>query len=132
MGEIPLYIGQGFQTTINQMGISSIYIPSTGYGKCTCYLYFGKLSEWKESSLLIITRGEKDNIKCISSIYVPETEKAWCTQTALRKWINLMLPLVLRGNQRVLLIFDSRSAHRAKDMKNLLVYRIIDQIRTPD
>ena len=38
-------MGQGFQTTINQMGASSIYIPSTGYGKYMCFLYFGKSSK---------------------------------------------------------------------------------------
>ena len=42
-----------------------------------------------------------------------------------------MLPLVLRGGQRGLLVWDSASTHRAKDMKNFLAERRIDQIMIP-
>ena len=42
-----------------------------------------------------------------------------------------MLPLVLRGNQRGLLVWDSVSTHRAKEMKNFLLDRRIDQIMIP-
>ena len=66
----------------------------------------------KKAPPLIIKKGKKDNIERISGIYVLETEKAWYTQAALRKWIDLMLPLVLRGNQRGLLVWDSASTHR--------------------
>ena len=41
-----------------------------------------------------------------------------------------MLPLILRGNQRGLLEWDSASNHRKK-MKNFLVNRIVDQIKIP-
>jgi len=60
-----------------------------------------------------------------------KTEKPWYTQAALRKWVDLTLSLVLRGNQRGLLLWDSVNIHRAKVMKNFLVYRIIDQIMIP-
>ncbi|ESN93037.1 hypothetical protein HELRODRAFT_165193 [Helobdella robusta] len=42
-----------------------------------------------------------------------------------------MLPLVLRGSQRGLLIWDSASIHRAKDMKNFLAERRVDQVMIP-
>lgn len=42
-----------------------------------------------------------------------------------------MLPLVLRGGQRGLLVWDSASTHRAKDMKNFLAERRIDQVMIP-
>ena len=45
--------------------------------------------------------------------------------------INLILPQVLRGNQRGLLATDSGSTHRAKEMKNFLIDRRIDQIMIP-
>jgi len=42
-----------------------------------------------------------------------------------------MLPLILRGNQRGLLSWDSASTHREKEIKNFLVNRRIDQIKIP-
>lgn len=64
-------------------------------------------------------------------MYILETEKAWSTQASIRKWIDLMLPMVLRGNRRGLLIWDSASTHRANDMKNFLKDRGVDQIMIP-
>jgi len=128
MDETAAFMGQGFQTTVDQKGDSSIYIPSAGYEsvRVTCILAI-RLNE-KKAPPLIIKKGKKDNIERISGLYVLETEKAWCTQAALMKWIDLMLPLVLRGNQGGLLVWDLASTHRAKEMKNFLIDRRIDQI----
>lgn len=43
----------------------------------------------------------------------------------------MTLPTILQGNQRALLIWDSASTHRAKDMKAFLAERKIDQIMIP-
>ena len=53
---------------------------------------------------LIIAKGKRNNIQKVSGIYVLETEKAWCTQAVLRQWIDLILPTILRGSQRGLLV----------------------------
>ena len=79
----------------------------------------------------IINKGKKDKIEHLSGVYILETEKAWSTQAAIRKWVDLMLPMVLRGNKRGLLIWDSASTHRANDMKNFLKQRGVDQIMIP-
>nr|KAF6309698.1 hypothetical protein mPipKuh1_009148 [Pipistrellus kuhlii] len=42
-----------------------------------------------------------------------------------------MLPLVMQGSQRGLLVWDAASTHRAKDMKTFLHERKIDQIMIP-
>ena len=42
-----------------------------------------------------------------------------------------MLPLVLRGDPRGLLIWNSASTHRSKEMKSFFVERRIDQIMIP-
>ena len=124
--EAEVFMGQGFQTTIDHRGVLSIYIPSTGYEsvRITCILVIHL--DGKKAPPLIITNGKKNNIERFSGICVLETEKVWCTQSDLRKWINLMVPLVLQGNQKGLFILDSTSTHRAKDIK--IGYRRIDQI----
>lgn len=66
----------------------------------------------------IISNGKKDKIERVSGIYVFESEKAWCTQAVLRKWVDFMLPPLLRGRNRGLLVWDSASTHRAKDGTN--------------
>ncbi|KAF6362058.1 R3H domain containing 1 [Rhinolophus ferrumequinum] len=131
MDETAVFIGQGSQTTIDQRGASSIYIPSTCYesARVTCILAIRL--DGKKAPPLIITKGKKDKVEHVSGIYVLETEKAWCTQAVIRKWVDLMLPLVLRGGQRGLLVWDSASTHRAKDMKHFLAERRIDQIMIP-
>ncbi|ESO02798.1 hypothetical protein HELRODRAFT_174216 [Helobdella robusta] len=78
-----------------------------------------------------LTGGKKEKIECQGGVYVLESEKAWSTQNVIRKWVDLMLPLVLRGSQRGLLIWDSASTHRAKDMKNFLAERRVDQVMIP-
>ncbi|KAL7984506.1 hypothetical protein Chor_003076 [Crotalus horridus] len=88
---------------------------------------------WIEQSVpsIIISKDKTDKIERVSDIYVLETEKAWCTHTVIRKWVDLMLPLVLQGGQRGLLVWGSASTHRAKDMKKFLAQRRIDQIMIP-
>ncbi|ESN90887.1 hypothetical protein HELRODRAFT_182465 [Helobdella robusta] len=81
--------------------------------------------------LFEIIPGKKEKIECQGGVYVLESEKAWSTQNVIRKWVDLMLPLVLRGSQRGLLIWDSASTHRAKDMKNFLAERRVDQVMIP-
>lgn len=131
MDETAVFLGQESQTTIDRKGASSIYIPSTGYesARVTCLLAIRL--DGKKTAPLLITKGKKEKIERISGIYVLETEKAWCTQTVIKKWVDLMMPLVLRGGQRGLLVWDSASTHRAKDMKAFLSERRVDQIMIP-
>ncbi|KAL7989972.1 hypothetical protein Chor_012638 [Crotalus horridus] len=131
MDETAVFMGQASQMTVDQRGASSIYIPSTGYeSACVTCILTVRLDGTKVPPL-IITKGKKDKIERVSGIYVLETEKAWWTQAVTRKWIDLMLPLVLRGGQRGLLVWDSASTQRTKDMKKFLGERGIDQIMIP-
>ncbi|XP_034967923.2 pogo transposable element with KRAB domain [Zootoca vivipara] len=131
MDETAVFMGQGAQTTIEQRGASSIYVPSTGHesSRVTCILAIRL--DGKKATPVIIAKGKKDKIERVSGIYVLESEKAWCTQAVIRRWLDLMLPLVTRGGQRGLLVWDSASTHRAKDMKKFLAERRIDQIMIP-
>ncbi|KFM75291.1 Pogo transposable element with KRAB, partial [Stegodyphus mimosarum] len=85
----------------------------------------------KKVSPFLITKGKKDQIQRVSGIYVIESEKTWCTQAIIRKWVDFMLPPLLRGQNGGLLVRDSASTHRAKDMKHFLAERKIDQIMIP-
>lgn len=131
MDETSVYLGQEKKTTVENRGASSIYISSTGYesARVTCVLAI-RLDGTKVPPL-IIAKGKRNNIQKNSGIYVLETEKAWCTQAVIRQWIDLILPTILRGSQRGLLVWDSASTHRAKDMKQFLNKRRIDQIMIP-
>ncbi|KAL7986472.1 hypothetical protein Chor_011638 [Crotalus horridus] len=131
MDETAVFVGPGSETTTDQRGASSICVPSPGFesARVTCILAI-RLDGTKAPPL-IVTKGARDKLECISDIYVLETKKAWCTQAVIRTWVDLMLPLVLRGGQRGLLIWDSASTHRAKDMKKFLAERGIDQITIP-
>ncbi|XP_069816622.1 uncharacterized protein [Dendropsophus ebraccatus] len=131
MDETAVFMGQAAQTTIDQRGASSVYVPSTAYesARVTCILAI-RLDGTKVTPLLI-AKGKKEKIERFSGIYVLETEKAWATQAAIRKWLDVMLPLVMRGNKRGMLIWDAASTHRAKTMKSFLHERRIDQIMIP-
>lgn len=96
MNETSVFMSQESQT-IDQRGASSIYIPSTGYESASVTCILAIHLDGKKATTLIMTKGKKDKIERISGIYVLETEKAWCTQAVICKWVNLMLPLVLRG-----------------------------------
>ncbi|KAL7990371.1 hypothetical protein Chor_013801 [Crotalus horridus] len=100
MDETTVFMGQASQTTVDERGALSIYIPSVGYeSTCVTCILAICLSGTKVPSP-IITKDKKDAIERVSGIYVLETEKAWCTQAVIRKWVDLMLPLALRGGQR--------------------------------
>lgn len=55
----------------------------------------------------------------------------WCTQDEIRKCRDLILPFILRSSERSLLVWDSTSTHRAKDMEIFLSERRIDPIMIP-
>ena len=131
MDETAVFMGQGSKTTVEKKGSSSIYVASTGYesARVTCILAI-RLDGTKIPPTIIV-KGKKDKIERISGIYVLESEKAWCTQSVIRKWVDFVLPTILRGSQRGLLVWDSASTHRAKDMKNFLAERRIDQVMIP-
>lgn len=131
MDETAVYMGENSQTTIEQRGASSIYVPSTGYesARVTCILAI-RLDGTKVTPMLI-SKGAKDNVQNISGVYVIETSKAWATQEVIRKWIVKTLPLLLRGKARGLLVWDSASTHRAVAMKRFLGKQRIDQVMIP-
>jgi hypothetical protein len=70
-------------------------------------------------------------MKYVDGLYVVETEKAWATQSVLRKYLEKVVPLLERGERRALLVWDSASTHRALDMKQYLARRRIDQVMIP-
>uniref|UniRef100_A0A2D4N3M2 HTH CENPB-type domain-containing protein n=1 Tax=Micrurus spixii TaxID=129469 RepID=A0A2D4N3M2_9SAUR len=95
LDETAVFMSQGSQMTIDQRGASSIYFPSTGYKSAHITCILAICLNGKKAPPLIITKGKKNKIECVSGIYVLETEKPWCTQAVIRKWVALMLPLVL-------------------------------------
>lgn len=125
MDETAVFLGQGPESTIEKKGASTIYVPATGYesARITCVLAI-RLDG-------TIAKGKKEDVKFHSGVYVMETEKAWCTQAVIRKWVDLMLPQVARNGKRGLIVWDSASTHLAKEMKNFLARRGVDQIMIP-
>lgn len=131
MDETAIYMGQGNQTTIDHKGSTSVYVPSTGYesARVTCILAI-RLDGTKVSPF-IITKGKSEKITRKSGVYVLESAKAWSTQAVIQRWVDLILPSVLRCKKRGMLVWDSCSTHRAKNMKKFLSERCIDQIMIP-
>lgn len=131
MDETAVFMGEKSQTTIDHVGASSIYIPSTGYEseRVTCILAI-RLDKSKVTPL-IISKGTRERIVLINGINVIETEKAWATQGVIRKWVESTLPLISRGRARGMVIWDSASTHRAKGIKKFLAQRRVDQIMIP-
>ena len=72
-----------------------MYIPSTAYksARVSCILSI-RLDGTKIPSL-IISKGKKDKIEHVLGIFILETEKAWATQAVIKKWVDLMLQLVV-------------------------------------
>lgn len=69
MDETSVFFGSPNQTTIDRKGISSINIPSTGYEstRITCILAID--CNGKKLPPMLITKGKKDVINCISGVY---------------------------------------------------------------
>ncbi|KAI5151729.1 hypothetical protein ENBRE01_2341 [Enteropsectra breve] len=80
---------------------------------------------------LLITKGKRDSVLISNGIMILETEKAWCTQEAIYRWIERALPRVLMTNKRGLLVWDSDSTHRATAMKRYTALRRIGQVMIP-
>ena len=115
MDETAVFMGQPSQMTIDQRGATSIYVPSSGYESAHVICILAICLDGKKASPLIITKGKKEKIECISGIHVLETKNDRCTQVVLRKWADLMLPLVLRGGQRGQLIWYLASTHHVNE-----------------
>lgn len=131
MDETAVYCGENSQNTVDKLGATSIYVPSTGYEsyRVTCILAITKSG--KKLPPLLIARGSADKKYVLNNVDVYETEKAWATQKVIRSWISKHFSRLLRGDKRGLVIWDSASTHRAKEMKTFLVQQRIDQIMIP-
>jgi len=131
MDETAVYFGENSQTTVEIRGSTSVYIPSTGYESCrlTCVLGF-RLDGVKLPPMLVI-KGTTNRIVFRDGILVMHAEKAWCTQAVLRSWIEWVLPPVIRGGSRGLLVWDSASTHRARSMSDYLSTSNVDQVMIP-
>lgn len=131
MDETSVYMGEGARTTIDSVGASSIYIPSTGYDsmRITCILAIGL--DGRKLMPLLISKGKNETIKSIGRIGIVENEKAWSTQSIIRKWVARVFPRVVRAGRKGLLIWDSASMHRAGDMKKYLAQQQVDQVMIP-
>lgn len=57
---------QGTQTTIDQQGASSIYIPSTGYESAGVTYILAIHLDGNKAPPLIITKGKKEKIERVS------------------------------------------------------------------
>ncbi|KFM70044.1 Pogo transposable element with KRAB, partial [Stegodyphus mimosarum] len=97
MDETAVFLGQGAQTTVHRKASSSIYVPSTGYDSAHVTCILAIRLDGKKVSPFLITKGKKDQIQRVSGIYVIESENAWCTQAVIRKWVDFMLPPLLKG-----------------------------------
>ena len=131
MDETAVYFGESTQTTVDFKGASSILIPSTGYesARVTCIL--GVRRDGTKLAPLVILKGNKEEILSKDGVLLMETNKAWSTQPVLRKWISKIMPLVSRGRNRGLIIWDSASTHRANAMKQFLSQQRIDVAMIP-
>lgn len=97
--ETAVYLGEKSQPTVDCVGASSIYVPSTGYesARVTCILAI--CLDGTKVAPLLISKGSKDKIEKISGVNVIQTQKAWTTQAVIREWIMSTLPLLTRGNR---------------------------------
>lgn len=94
-------LGKGVQTTVYHEGSSSINVQSSGYDSVRVTCIFKIRLDGEKLPLFMITKGKKDQIKRLSGVYIIKREKSSCTQTVIRKWIDFMLPLLLRDRSRV-------------------------------
>lgn len=69
------FMGQRSKMTIEQTGVPSIYVASTGYesARVTCILAI--LLDGTKVPPLVITKGKKEKIEQVLSIYILEMEK---------------------------------------------------------
>ena len=82
MDETAVYMSEGSQSTINQKGASSIYIPSTGYESARVACILTICLDGSKVSLLVITKSKMDTIE---RICVLQTEKARSRQAIISK-----------------------------------------------
>jgi transposase-like protein len=134
MDETAVYYGEDSQTTVDIAGATSVAVPSTGYesAQVTCILAIRRNGE-KLPPLIIQKGGTGDNesIQSMGGVLVIKSPRAWSTQQVLRKWIEHSMPVLLRGPQRALLVWDSAPTHRAEDMKSFLTSHNVDQAMIP-
>jgi hypothetical protein len=86
MDETAVYYGNSQQTTIEQWGMSSVRVPSTGYesAQVTCILAIR--ADGKKLQPCLITKGTKTTIECQEGVLLIQSENAWSTQTVIKGW----------------------------------------------
>jgi hypothetical protein len=136
MDETAVYYGRDHDTTVERTGATSVSMLSTGYEsqRVTCILAI-RLDGTKLPPCIITKKSQSSNdrveIKTDGGVWIAESPKAWSTQPVLRKWVAKALPYLERMGRRGLLVWDSASTHRAKDMKRYLDQQRVTQAMIP-
>lgn len=131
MDETAVYFGEDSGTTIDRRGASSIYLPSTNYESCRVTVILAIRGDGSKMKPAIIIKGKDEKLINKSGHQIISSANAWSTQGVLRKWIFSAFNPFYKGQDRGIIVWDSASTHRAKEMKTYLKRNRIDQIMIP-
>ena len=133
MDETAVYLEDPRRVTINESGKRHVCLRSTGYASMRITVILTVTANGKKLKPVIIHKkggagGATFELK--NGCFVCYNDKAWVNSELIKKWIDLVHPLVANGEGKAL-VWDSCRAHTANIVKEHLRRRGIKNIVVP-
>jgi hypothetical protein len=133
MDETAVYLEDPRRITINESGKRHVSLRSTGFASMRITTLLAVSGNEKKLRPMIIckkARASTPSFELKGGCYICYNEKAWVNGELIKKWIDLLFPLVSMATGKTL-IWDSCRAHIAKNVKQHMKRRGIQNIVIP-
>ena len=134
MDETAVYLEDPRRVTVNEKGKRHVILKSTGFASMRVTVLLSVRPNGTKLTPVIIFKKAKEtglNVERCEGCYVFYNEKAWVNQNLIKKWIDIVFPILDQTGGRKCLIWDSCKAHTAKLVKEHMIRRGILNVVIP-
>jgi hypothetical protein len=134
MDETAVYLEDPRQVSVNEKGRRHVILKSTGFASMRVTVLLSVRPNGTKLTPVIIFKKAKEtglNAERCEGCYVFYNEKAWVNQNLIKKWIDIVFPIIDQTGGRKCLIWDSCKAHTAKLVKEHMIRRGILNVVIP-
>ena len=117
MDETAVFFETTRTSTVDVVGARHVVLRTTGFASMRITSMLAVRGNGTRVMPANIFKGAREEPAMLAGCYTFTQPNAWVDSKLLCRWIDLVLPRVIRGNARGLLIWDASRAHISKEVK---------------
>ena len=117
MDETAVFFETTAMNTVDVVGARHVVMRTTGYASMRITSILAVRGNGNRVMPATIFKGKRERASILSGCYTFTQPKAWVEASLICEWIDLVLPKVIRGKERGLIIWDACRSHISKEVK---------------